>query len=74
MPVVKVDRDYKIPIGEFKDILKIKPLDRLNIKVEEGKIILEKLEKDSLLLLLENPAHLEDKLNIDKLEEELWAE
>ena len=60
MTIVKVDKDYKISLNKFKDTLKIKPLDSLRIQIDRRKIILEKVEaRDSLIEVLENPAHVD---------------
>lgn len=78
MTIVKVDKDYKISLNKFKDRLKIKPLDSLRIQIARRKLIIEKAEvRDPLIEVLENPAHVDKeklKLDLKKLEEEMWTE
>ncbi len=75
-----VDDTYRINLSkELIDLLKIKPKDRFNIIIEKNKIILKKIEreKDSLVELLEFPAHVDPakikQVNLGLLEEELWT-
>ncbi len=75
-----VDDTYRINLSkELIDLLKIKPKDRFNILIEQNKIVLKKIEreKDSLVELLESPAHVDPakikQVNLDLLEEELWT-
>ena len=75
-----VDDTYRINLSkELIDLLKIKPKDRFNILIEKNKIVLKKIEreKDSLVELLESPAHVDPakikQVNLDLLEEELWT-
>ena len=79
-----VDDKYKIHFSkELIDILKIKPKDRFQIKIEnKNKIVLEKIykvqkQKHSLIDILDNPAHINiDKIkqiNLNAVEEELWT-
>ncbi len=75
-----VDDTYRINLSkELIDLLKIRPKDRFNILIEKNKIVLKKIEreKDSLIELLESPAHVDPakikQVNLDMLEEELWT-
>jgi hypothetical protein len=79
MPIVEVDKEYKIPLKQVSDNLNIKPADRFLLRAEtKEKIILEKIKhKDSLIEIIENPAHIDrERMTIDlkKLEEEMWTE
>jgi bifunctional DNA-binding transcriptional regulator/antitoxin component of YhaV-PrlF toxin-antitoxin module len=79
MPIVEVDKDYKIPLKQISDSVNIKPADRFMLRVEtKEKIILEKMkQKDSLIEIIEKPAHVDrERMNLDlkKLEEEMWTE
>ncbi len=78
MPIVEVDKEYKIPLKQVSDSFNIKPTDRFLLRAETGeKIILEKIKhKDSLIELIENPAHVDQErmtLDLKKLEEEMWT-
>ena len=78
MPVVEVDKEYKIPLRQFSDSFKIKPTDRFLLRAEtEEKIILEKIKKkDTLIEIIEKPAHIDQErvtLDLKKLEEEMWT-
>ncbi|HEY9205756.1 MAG TPA: AbrB/MazE/SpoVT family DNA-binding domain-containing protein [Candidatus Methanoperedens sp.] len=79
-----VDDTYNIHFPKaLVDLLKIRPRDRFNIVIKDNEIVLEKvkteekMEKDSLVDLLESPAHVErakiKELNLNALEEELWT-
>lgn len=79
MPIVEVDKEYKIPLKQVSDSINIKPTDRFLLRAEtKEKIILEKIKhKDSLIEIIENPAHIDrERMTIDlkKLEEEMWTE
>ena len=84
MEEIIVDDKYKIHFSkELIDIFNIKPKDRFQIKVEnKNKIVLEKIDKvnkrkDSLIDMLDSPAHINiDKIkqiNLNDVEEELWT-
>jgi hypothetical protein len=78
MPIVEVDKEYKIPLRQVSDSFNIKPTDRFLLRAEtKEKIILEKIkQKDSLIEIIEKPAHIDrEKMSIDlkKLEEEMWT-
>ncbi len=84
MEEIIVDDKYKIHFSkELINLFKIKPKDRFHIKIEnKDKIVLEKIkksrkEKDSLIEILDSPAHISiDKLkhiNLNAVEEELWT-
>ncbi|MBC8521648.1 MAG: hypothetical protein ISS94_04920 [Candidatus Syntrophoarchaeum sp.] len=78
MPIVEVDKEYKIPLRRVSDSFNIKPTDRFLLRAEtKEKIILEKIkQKDSLMDVIEKPAHIDrEKMSLDfkKLEEELWT-
>jgi|LGVE01.1.fsa_nt_gb hypothetical protein len=78
MPIVEVDKEYKIPLKQISDSFNIQPMDRFSLRVETNeKIIIEKIkQKDTLIEIIEKPAHIDrDKLALDltKLEEEMWA-
>ena len=51
MPIVEVDKEYKIPLKQVSDSFNIKPADRFLLRAEtKEKIILEKIKhKDSLI-------------------------
>ncbi len=79
-----VDNKYKIHFSkELINLFKIKPNDRFHIKIEnKDKIVLEKVEKvkketDSLIEILDSPAHINIKkikqINLNAIEEELWT-
>ena len=79
MPIVEVDKEYKIPLKQVSDSFNIKPADRFLLRAEtKEKIILEKIKyKDSLIEIIENPAHIDRErmtLDLKKLEEEMWTE
>jgi len=76
MPIVEVDKEYKIPLKQVSDSFNIKPTDRFMLRAEtKEKIILEKInKKDSLMEIIENPAHINRErmtLDLKKLEEEI---
>lgn len=78
MPIVEVDKEYKIPLRRVSDSFNIKPTDRFLLRAEtKEKIILEKIkQKDSLMEIIENPAHINRErmtLDLKKLEEEMWT-
>ena len=78
MPIVEVDKEYKIPLKQVSGSFNIKPTDRFLLRAEtKEKIILEKIkQKDSLIEIIENPAHIaREKMTRDlkKLEEEMWT-
>jgi len=80
MEEIVVDDTYKIHFPrKLIDLLKIKPKDHFNIEFEKNKIVLKKVErrKDSLVELLESPAHVNPakikQMNLKALEEELWT-
>lgn len=80
MEEIIVDDAYKIHFPKkLIDILKIKPKDHFDVELEKNKIVLKKVErkKDSLVELLESPAHVDPakikQLNLKVLEEELWT-
>jgi bifunctional DNA-binding transcriptional regulator/antitoxin component of YhaV-PrlF toxin-antitoxin module len=78
MPIVEVDKEYKIPLKQVSDSFNIKPTDRFMLRAEtKEKIILEKInQKDSLMEIIEKPAHINrERMTLDfkKLEEEMWA-
>ncbi len=78
MEEIIVDDTYKIHFPrELINLLKIKPKDSFDIDVKENKIVLKKRGKDSLIELLESPAHADPakikQLNLKTLEEELWT-
>jgi len=79
-----VDDTYKIHFPKtLVDMFNIRPRDRFNIVIKGNEIVLEKakkgkdVEKDSLIELLESPAHVDitkiKQLDINMLEEELWT-
>ena len=79
-----VDDSYKIHFPKsLVDLLNIRPRDRFNITIKDNEIVLEKVKKgkkvnkDSLVELLESPAHVDivriKELNLKALEEELWT-
>lgn len=83
MEEIIVDDAYKIHFSKkLVDLLEIRPRDRFNIIIKDDKIVLEKVKgekevgKDSLMELLESPAHVDPakikQLNLESLEEELW--
>jgi hypothetical protein len=77
MSIVEVDKEYKIPLKQVSDSLNIKPTDLFMLRIEtKEKIILEKVKKkDSLIEIIENPAHIDrERLDLKKLEEEMWME
>lgn len=79
MPIVEVDKEYKIPLKKVSDSFNIKPTDRFLLRAEtKEKIILEKIKhKDSLIEIIENPAHIDRErmiIDLKKLEEEMWTE
>ena len=78
MPIVEVDKEYKIALKQVSDSLNIKPADRFILLAEtKEKIILERIkQKDSLVEIIENPAHIDRErmtLDLKKLEEEMWT-
>ncbi|MBA7526023.1 hypothetical protein ES705_18183 [subsurface metagenome] len=78
MPIVEVDKEYKIPLRRVSDSFNIKPADRFLLRAEtKEKIILEKIkQKDSLMEVIEKPAHIDRErmsLDLKKIEEELWT-
>lgn len=78
MPIVEVDEEYKIPLKRVSDGFNIKPTDRFLLRAEtKEKIILERIkQKDSLMEVIEKPAHINRERmsqNLKKLEEELWT-
>ena len=78
MPIVEVDEEYKIPLKRVSDGFNIKPTDRFLLRAEtKEKIILERIkQKDSLMEVIEKPAHINQermRQNLKKLEEELWT-
>ena len=84
MEEIIVDDTYKIHFSKkLVDMLEIKPRDRFNILIRDNKIVLEKVKrdkdagKDSLIEMLESPAHVDPakikQLNLKSLEEELWT-
>ena len=84
MEEIIVDDTYKIHFSKkLVDLLEIRPRDRFNIIIKDDKIVLEKVkrekevEKDSLIEILESPAHIDPakikQLNLKSLEEELWT-
>jgi len=78
MPIVEVDEEYKIPLKRVSDGFNIKPTDRFLLRAEtKEKIILERIkQKDSLMEIIEKPAHINRermRQNLKKLEEELWT-
>jgi bifunctional DNA-binding transcriptional regulator/antitoxin component of YhaV-PrlF toxin-antitoxin module len=78
MPVVEVDKEYKIPLRQVSDSFNIKPTDRFLLRAEtKEKIILEKIkQKDSLIEIIEKPAHLDRErmtMNLKEIEEEMWT-
>ena len=79
-----VDDTYKIHFPRtLVDLFNIKPRDRFSIVIKDNEIVLEKVKKekkggkDSLVELLESPAHADivriKELNLNELEEELWT-
>ena len=79
-----VDDTYKIHFPKsLVDLLNIRPRDRFNIIIKDNEIVLEKVkkgrkvDKDSLVELLESPAHADivriKEINLKALEEELWT-
>jgi len=79
-----VDDTYKIHFPRtLVDSLNIRPRDRFNVVIKDNEIVLEKVkkekkvEKDSLVEMLESPAHVDivriKELNLNALEEELWT-
>ncbi|CAG0993807.1 MAG: hypothetical protein MPEBLZ_01995 [Candidatus Methanoperedens nitroreducens] len=79
-----VDDTYNIHFPRtLVDLLNIRPRDRFNIIIKDNEIVLEKVkkekkvEKDSLVELLDSPAHVDivriKELNLNALEEELWT-
>jgi len=78
MPIVEVDEEYKIPLKRVSDGFNIKPTDRFLLRAEtKEKIILERIkQKDSLMEIIEKPAHINRermRQNLKQLEEELWT-
>ena len=84
MEEIIVDDTYKIHFSKkLVDLLEIRPRDRFNIIIKNDKIVLEKVKrekevgKDSLIELLESPAHVDPakikQLNLKSLGEELWT-
>jgi len=78
MPVVEVDEEYKIPLRQVSDSFNIKPTDRFLLRAEtKEKIILEKIkQKDSLIEIIEKPAHIDRErmsINLKEIEEEMWT-
>ena len=78
MPIVEVDKEYKIPLRQISDSFNIQPMDRFSLRVEtDEKIIMEKIkQEDTLIEIIEKPAHIDrEKLALDlaKLEEEMWT-
>ncbi|NJD78371.1 MAG: AbrB/MazE/SpoVT family DNA-binding domain-containing protein [Candidatus Methanoperedens sp.] len=84
MEELTIDDTYNIHLPKaLVDLLNIRPRDRFNVVIKDNEIILEKVkkgekaEKDSLVELLESPAHVDivkiKELNLNALEEELWT-
>jgi len=80
MEEIIVDDAYKILFPKkLIDMLKIKPKDHFGVELEKNKIVLKKVKrkKDSLVELLESPAHADPakikQLSLKALEEELWT-
>ncbi len=79
MPIVEVDKEYKIPLKQVSVSFNIKPADRFLVRVEtREKIVLERIkQKDSLVEIIENPAHTDRRgaaRDLKRLEDEMWAE
>lgn len=80
MEEIIVDDAYKIHFPrKLINMLKIKPKDHFGVELEKNKIVLKKVKrkKDSLVEMLESPAHVDPakikQLNLKALEEELWT-
>lgn len=80
MEEIIVDDAYKIHFPKkLINMLKIKPKDHFDVELEKNKIVLKKVKrkKDSLVEMLESPAHVDPakikQLNLKALEEELWT-